>query len=203
MVAIRNTLLILSVSLLAASCQRQMTQSSDYISWVEDEDNGLVVKKEIDGMEYNLLYKPHDYILAKEYSANILDKGRIEARRKELGDLQYFTLRIRAGNNNELMKAGIANEQEYYARLEYFMSGMQSDLYLVEGKDTLPCRMQHYERTYGMSPWNNFVLGFDNPEKNKQEDKLLVYEDKVLGNGKVMLKIKYKAIENVPALTLK
>lgn len=65
----------------------------------------------------------------------------------------------------------------------YYAFGMQKDLYVLQGgKDTLRCQMYHYERNYGISPRNTFLLGFA-PANLK--DGILVYDNPYLTTGPV------------------
>ncbi|MBS1635848.1 MAG: hypothetical protein JST26_07975 [Bacteroidetes bacterium] len=185
--------------LVLVGCQRASLSPAEYMAWVEDKDNGMIANKDLDDFEYSLLYKPLDYVLAKEESSGILKKEQIEQRRNELGAMQYFTLKITAKNAKELLRAGITSEDQYYQRLEYFMSYMQNDTYLIEGKDTLPCLLFHFERNYGLAPYNTFVLGYaGSKEKQITNDKVFVYDDKILGTGKVMMTVQAKDIEKAP-----
>ncbi len=184
-----------------SSCAKKTASPQEYISWVEDEDNGLSVGKSFDDISYTVLYKPVSYVVAKEFINGGIKQEGIAKRIKDLGDMQYVTLRIKSLKANELMRAGIKDESEYYQRLEYFMSDIQNDIYLIEDQDTLPCILNHFERTYGIAPYNNFVLGFGKT-MHKNADKIFVFEDKLFGTGKVMLRIEAKDIDGVPQLKL-
>jgi hypothetical protein len=61
--------------------------------------------------------------------------------------------------------------------------------------------MFHYERTYGIDPRANFVLAF---EKSKQGTaaKTILFDDKVLGAGPVMLSVSPEDLQNIPELKL-
>lgn len=181
------------------SCVKTELTPTEYIEWIENEENGLNTSKSFDDISFHLLFKPVDYIIAKELLNKGIKKEDVFKRSKELGDMQYFTLRIKSLKSNELLKAGIKSENEYYQRLEYFMGYMQNDLYLIEGKDTIPCGMNHFERNYGLAPYNNFIIAFSKTI-NSNEDKIFVYDDKVLGTGKVMMKIEAKDINNIPSI---
>jgi len=194
-----KVVLLAIVSLILVACGQKQLPAGEYAAWVENAGHGLSQEKEFDGIQYQVLYKPVDYVLAKELSSGALQPANVEARRKELGNLQYLTLRIKSKESNELMSAGISNENEYYQRLEYFMGGIQDDIYLVEEKDTIPCTLCHFERNYGLAPYNNFVLAFA-PGTHKEADKIFVYDDKLLGTGKVMLKFSSADIAGAPKL---
>jgi hypothetical protein len=200
-VELSKYILVLMVCLWLMSCQQKTATPKEYVAWVEDEGNGLSVGKEFDDIAYAVLYKPANYIVAKEFLNGGIKQPQIAERIKALGDMQYMTLRITSLKASELLRAGITNENEYYERLEYFMNDIQQDIYLVEDKDTLPCVLNHFERTYGLAPFNNFVLGF-HKSNNKQVDKLFVYDDQLFGTGKVMIGIKASDINQAPQLKL-
>lgn len=184
-------------------CGKPEVDYKTYVQWIENENNGLYVQKNVGEYEFSALYKPLDYVVAKELVNGALNKSRVMARKKELGSMQYLNLKIRSTHDNELLKAGIRSENEYYQRLEYFMSYMQSDIYMIDGKDTLDCLLFHYERNFGLAPYNTFVLGFNMPSEitaTTPYDKTLVYDDKVLGTGKIMLKIDKNELENMPQI---
>jgi len=183
------------------SCGKKNLSTADYVSWVENESNGLSVTKSFEDIKYRLLYKPVDYILAKELINNAIEKNEIESRKKELGSMNYFTLRIESTTSNELMRVNIKSEDEYYHRLEYFMSYMQDDIYLVDGTDTISPNLFHFERNYGLAPFNDFVLGFTKASE-KVNDLYLIYNDQVLETGKINIKINKADISGIPNLII-
>ena len=182
---------------LFTSCFKTDLSPEKFIIWVEDEDNGLSLTKEFNDVNFQILYKPINYIVAKELINGGLKKDQIQKRIIELGDMNYFTLRIKSNNSNEVLSANINEEAEYNQRLEYFMGDMQNDINLIEGTDTIPCALHHFERSYSLAPYNSFVIGFSKT-KNTDADKVFVFEDRVLGTGKVMFKIKKNDINNIP-----
>ncbi len=195
----RLGLIIVLICTLAA-CQKRSLTPMEYVSWVNKEDNGCLVKKEIGQFEFALQYKPIEYVVLMEEKDEHLKKQVLEKRMTELKGMQYYTLKITSKEGKEFLKTGISSEEEYYGRLQYFVSAMQDDLALIEGKDTLPCLLYHFERNYGLAPYNNIVLGFKTGNEGKAEDKTLIYEDQVLGLGPVRLTINGKDISNTPNL---
>lgn len=179
-------------------CSRAPLDVRDYISWVEDAANGIRVEETIGDYSFLLQYKPHEYISLMEHR-----KGEISARElnetvAEIQDLQYYNFRIGSNSGKALLSSGIQAENEYYSRLNYFVSHAQHDIYLVEAQDTLPCSLYLFERNYGLAGHNNIVLGFK--RSYRASDKLFVYEDQVLGTGPVKLKIEKESLANIPPL---
>lgn len=194
---------LLSV-LLLTSCGKEMLAPKEYVSYIRTEKNGLLVSKSIGGFEFSLLYKPCEYIALMQDKDEHMAKATLDEKIKPMKGMQYYTFTIKTESGQELMREGISADNEYYERLDYIVSYMQNDLSLIDGKDTLPCALFHYERNYNVAPQNNFVLGFEIPKgtADKAADKTLVFNDQILGIGKLMLTINGNDITNIPQLKL-
>lgn len=205
MVQRNKNIAALMIGIAFAICSCNTTNTIDpltYIKTVEDKESGLKIEKKIDDFSFSLLYKPAQYISLVENQGQIVSKEQFDNRVKELDQMQYYTLQITSSKSNELLKAGIQNETEYFKRLEYFMSYMQDDIVLLDGNDTLNCALFHFERNYGIAPYSNFLLGFENRGKNLYEDKTLIYDDKIFGTGKINLTIKSSDISGLPKIKM-
>lgn len=196
----KPVLLSFFLMFLLMNCKPSPMAAGKYIRWIEDEDNGCCVSKKISDYEFRLQYKPVDYIIINEYKGVLPANEKFDKRKSDLSGMQYYTFEVKNDKENELMRAGISNETEYFERLEYLTSYMQDDISLVIDNDTLPCHLFHYERNYGVSPWNNFLLGFDNRTSEKSGTRKLIYNDKLLGTGPIMLTIKESDIQSAPQL---
>lgn len=200
-------LVVQIVALLAVplmiSCAKENLSPKQYVNYIREETNGLNVSKQVGDYEFRLLYKPYEYIALMQDKDENISRQQLDQKIKPMKGLQYFTLTIRTKSGQELMREGISEETEYYDRLDYLVSYMQNDLSLIDGNDTLPCVLYHFERNYNTGPDNNLLLGFDIPaNKNTGRDKTLVLEDQVLGTGKIMIRIAGNDINRIPQLQL-
>ena len=173
----------------------------DYLKWVESEANGMRVKKALTDYSFTLQYKPHTYMALMRLKSPNPPVAELNKVKELYGDLQYFTLRITSGDNEELMKAQGGDNLEYFQRLEYFSGQMQDQLRLIDGKDTLPCVLYHFERNYGLAPYSDIDLAFAGTTA-KNNDKILYYEDILLGTGPIYIPISGEAIRQEPQLQL-
>lgn len=184
-------------------CSKPSTlNAKDYTAWIENPANGICITKKISDFEFAVLYKPVDYVVAIESKNKNISKDSILKRRENLKGYQYYTFRIRSFKDNEFFKTGMTSENEYYKRLEYFVSNAQNDIILVEDKDTIPCAVYHFERNYGISPYSSIVLSFEEKDNSNTKDKVFIYEDKVLGVGKIAIKIKGSELSDLPKLNI-
>lgn len=202
----RNNVLLfflaISFAFTMACSKPSVLNAKEYTAWLEDVDNGACNKKKINDFEFAILYKPIDYIIAMESKNKSISKDSILKRKKKFKGYQYYTFKIRSFKDNEFFRTGMISENEYYERLEYFVSDAQNDITLVEGKDTIPCAVYHFERNYGVSPYNSIVLAFAEKDSLLKYDKLFIYEDKILGLGKIAIKLKASELSALPKLNI-
>ncbi|MBO9702129.1 MAG: hypothetical protein J7604_18110 [Sporocytophaga sp.] len=172
----------------------------EFIEWVEDEENGLLMMKEFDDFIFTLQYKPAEYIVAKECVNKECSKEEIQSRIHELEELYHFNLKITAKDTQEeMLKKNISGTDEYFQRIEYFTSLAENDLKLYTLNDTIDCGLYHFERSYNMAPYSNMVVGFERKVKTLQ-DLTFSFDEKVLGIGKINFKIEKDALEKLPTI---
>jgi hypothetical protein len=186
--------------MLLTACQKSKNVR-EYMGWVEKEENGLHKTKSIGAYEISLQYKPLEYIVTKEERKDRISEQTLVSRMEKLQDFQYFTLRLSSKDKQlKIMDIGNQTDQDYYNKVNYFSFGMQEDIYLVEDKDTLECKLFHFERNYDLAPYIDFLLAFTGPRSGVIRDKELVFEDKYLGIGPVKFIIDKSTLSNLPHL---
>ena len=171
-----------------------------YKEWLQSHGEELQVEKSIGDYRFVMQYQPTDMMLLREMKEDC-SPADLNKMRAEKSVLQYYVLQVGAANgSNNVLRTNIQSEGDYYARLEYYNTFAQNDIYLVEGKDTIACALYHYERYYNAAPYDKMVLAFEN--SNYSGDKLLVYDDQVLGVGTVKLNISSDLQDNIPELVV-
>jgi hypothetical protein len=194
--------------LLLGSCQRNGHQLSvrEYIQWIDEEENQLTVEKKIDNYYFQLFYKPHEFIVLKDLNEKQADNTQLAEKLKSLAGTQYFSLRVEnlMPGAKDLLNGIAVTELDYQQKLEYCNSYLSADIKLIDGNDTLPCVLYHFERNYGVAPFNVINLAFENKNihADKPNDKCLVYDDKLFGTGPVLLTIKAETLANLPTLLI-
>jgi hypothetical protein len=184
-----NNLIILLALLTLCSCGKKELEPKAYIAWVENESNGLKISKKLGEYNFTLQYQPSDYFNAKH--------GISEEVKSEKDSMQYYTMRIFSEGKGDVLRYGVS-DQEYQDRIQYFSYEFSKDITLIDGKDTLPCILYHFERSYDMAPFNTLVLGFE--DRQSKQDKVFSFDDKVLGTGKINLIIQSEDIQRIPLL---
>lgn len=202
---------LISVTVLS-SCKQKELDPEAYVAWVENPANGLNTTKEAGDFKFSLQYKPLSYVALLNLEKENTGKQQLLKTMEEMKDLQYFTLRINSKTGeSEMLQTNLETTDEYFYRVEYFSFHLKKDLYLLDGNDSLPCVIAHFERSYGISPNNSFILAFPLSEKEKAlkikgekdiTDKVLVYNDQYLQTGQVKLKIEKNSFNHIPELKL-
>lgn len=176
---------------------RQLSHS-EYMSYVENEENGLKVKKEVEDMEYTLQLKPTDYVTLFELKSKAKDEKLFNETKKEFEGLQYYTLRIQSKKFSNLLN--FDGQRDDGSKLDYLAFKMQDDLKLVDGTDTLSCMIYHFERTYNITPYCDFLIAFEKSKGKGITDKTLIFDEKLFNSGIIKFKIRKEDIENIPSL---
>lgn len=192
------TLLLLS----AAGC-KTLLPPSQYVKWIESADHGLKQEHEVNGVQFDLQYKPADYIIACENGKHELPETFHASRKEKLGELFYFSLALKSGTQDLLMH-NLNNEQEYYQRVNYYSLDFQQDIKMVVGTDTLPCLMYQFENTYGVAPYIKMSLAFSGKKRPdiSQKDFTILVNDRVFGGGWLRFPFAHQDLNAIPEIKL-
>lgn len=175
----------------------------EYVQYVENIEKGLKTEKTISDFSYMLQYKPLEYEALRNLDKDRMSSKELDSMKNLLSDMQYFTFSIRDNKGrNDFLASNTADYREYQETLNYLSNEIYKDISLVDGNDTLPCLMHHWERTFGVSPDVKMVLAFKSKKGSKgASDKTLIYTDLLLTTGIVKLKISGENINRCPQLT--
>jgi len=159
----------------------------ELVKWVENEKNGFRHKQVIDDVVFTLQERPLEYLLCIENQGNVT-REQIESINSS-NDLLHFYLDIRPNNESvPLLMYKSENKEEYFERLRYYTTEVQSDLILVNSIDTMYPVLCHFEQNYNMAPNNILTFAFEKKELKDQRYKLIFF-DRVFENGPVEFNI--------------
>lgn len=176
-------------------------EPQEYVAWVQNPENGLKRNKEMNDITFSVQYKPLEYIVCIEERKPEIEDSIVKQKVNELSDMQYFDLRISLNEGaGELLKYKLTSQQQYSQRVDYFAFGMQKDIILVEGKDTIPCALYHFERAYDVTPTSTFLLGFNLSKKVSSENKTLIIYDRTFNKGMIKIAFDKNELEKLPKL---
>lgn len=202
-------ILLFSLCLALSSCKEYNLTPDEYIEELEKTDNGLHKEKTIGEYTFSLQYMPLNYIALLEWKkANQEDFSSVK---KSLEGIEHFTLRIASSDQKTpVLRVGRQSQEEFQAKLDYFSYHFQNDLYLIEGNDTIKSSWCHFERSYDLTPYENFIIGFKRKEEIKSadaesvgNDKILLIKDRNFGAGIIKFNISAADIKNINKLKIK
>jgi hypothetical protein len=182
--------------------------ATEYVEWIETAENGFYAEKQVGAFSFSLQYKPLDYVVLKDQPGAIPGAKQLKAGCEALADMQYFTFRVSGEKGGDLLKDDASSTDDFTERLAYFSAGMQKDVFLIEGNDTLSCLLFHFERSYGVDPRSTFVLGFPLGKADGAgglpcvAGKQFLFDDHELGAGPVMISLNAQQLNQRPTLNL-
>jgi len=175
--------------------------AADYVSWMKDPENGFKREKKMDELTFSVQYKTPEYITCMELHGRPCADSVLKKNISELNDMQYYDLKIvLEDGSSELLKYKNTSPQQYNDRVNYFAFGMQNDLALVDGNDTLRCELYHFERAYDITPSATLLLGFSKKNSSGRNDKTLIFYDRTFNKGMLKFKFAATAFNNKPKL---
>ena len=177
------------VLLFSACSQHHELSATDYVQWATSEDSGLVQEKQVGDYAFELRALPPELLVLRDHGPEAASQAEWPAWIEERSRAQYFQFRISTPDAQQpVLKHQVAGQSEYDERVKYFSFDMQRQLYLLNGADTLKCKLFHFERSYDLAPFSNFLLAFEK-DPTVQGNQAFVYEDLALGVGPIRFRV--------------
>jgi hypothetical protein len=187
--------------LFLSACNPKKLDKMSYLDYVNNPESELIVEKEIAPYHFTLQYKPIDLVTLTEFHSNEFTEKEYLSMKEQFSGLHHFKFSIRRIDNKNVIDESLSTEDQLRIQ-EYFSYFMKNDICLVSGEDSLKCKVFLSERTYGLSPEMNFVLGFDKQNEKLENDLIFIYNDQLLNTAVVKMKIKKSKINKSPILKL-
>jgi hypothetical protein len=161
-----------------------------------------VVKHSTEEVEVSVQYRPAEYMALVEMGGNAEPAMFDELTDKYKGTA-YFSVSIKKlTGDGDVLQSSENDRGKYYDRLKYFSEDIKNDVYVLAGHDTVPCVLNHLERTYKLTPYTNMLFAFEVGKENitKNEQLVFVYDDRALNMGKQSFKISTATIKKAPII---
>lgn len=198
--------LIVSAFFLLSGCSNKTFDNEEELfEFIKEESNGFIQHKNVNGIDFTLLYKPTDLLVKQELgSAEIADSKRIEELRSKYNKYMYFNLSM-SMNNKELLSVAPNNRNEFGAMVNQLAFGMREKVFVyTQKKDTLEMADYIYPRMYGMSKSTSMLFVYPRKEKHLKETYLnFTIDDLGTYTGEVKFKIPTNKINKEPSLSFK
>ena len=181
----------------------EILQPRDYIQWLENKENKVYSEEAIGQHTFSIKYIPYEYMTIKEIGISDLNKANFDSVKRNFQNNQYIEFSIKEADHGEIIYEGLGRE-EFNKRLNYYSFEFPKDVYLVDGKDTLPCLLHHLERTYQIAPGTKINLMFSGTRNStvRAQNKTLVVYDRILGHSLIKLNLQKENIKRIPELSV-
>ena len=201
--------MLLIVGVISIGCRpKTFKTETALLDYIKEESNGYIQHKNVNGVDFTLLYKPTDLLVKQELGDNLsqseVEVSRIKELRNNYNKYLYFNLSM-SQNNQELLSTAPKNRNEFGAMVNQLAFGMGDKVHLfTQSKDTLELADFIYPRMYGMSRATTILFVYPREDAKLKEDYLnFTIEDLGLYTGEVKFKIETTKLNNEPKLSFK
>ena len=182
---------------------KEFSNESDLLNFIKDEVNGYSYIKTINGVDYNLMYRPTDVMVNQELDGEISEENVNELRNK-YKNYMYFNLRM-GKNNKELLSSQPKSRDEFGAMVSQLVFGMKDKVHMyTPSLDTLEMTDFVYPRMYGMTDATTILFVFPRDDKYLNEEYLnFIIQDLGSYTGDVKFKVPVDKLLKEPTLSFK
>ncbi len=193
-------LLLTSILIGACNPPKELPEKQLF-EFILNESNGLCQKKQTNGIDISLYYKPTGLLVAQEADEKT-NSEEIEQLENKYGNYAYFILDLAAGGKNALyatsgsMGAFSENLQTLAFRMDQYVNLTTSV------NDTIPVADFIYPRMYGMSKSATVMFVFSKEKIHDSEWVSFNLNEFGMLTGDQQFRFKTKDIEAVPKLKI-
>ena len=201
-------LVYLAFVLIICSCSSKSFDTDEALwEYIRDTEHGYIFQKNVNGVDFSLLYKPTDLLVKQEFPSSTPQDQKdeeIQKLRDKYEKYMYFSLSMSKGGQ-ELLSSAVSNRNEFGAMVNQLAFGMGEKVHLFTSKkDTIPIVDFIYPRLYGMTRSTDILLVYPRDKKYLNEKYLnLTIEDLGINTGEIKFKIVTEKIVNQPHLKFK
>jgi len=199
------------VFLLSCDNSGKINNIEEYLVWLNDQNNGLVKTKYVNGLELTIKYLPAEYLafqdLKNEMSFTENNKDSlVKFYEKSMTFLMSIGPDERKQQGGDIMFQGVRNYKEYSKRVYTMNFDMEQFITLKTDKREFCPVLSNLENVYGLAAKRNIIFVFV-PSKNNPKDLLgtekydFVYEDELFGLGTNHFVFYKRDINNLPKIT--
>jgi hypothetical protein len=187
----KQIFIIISIVFLLSSCKKMDNKDIEYVvveksfstasslvDWTESTETGYQRTKTINGINFNLFYKPINYLKANQIvkNQNIFEYDSM---------ILYFEFKIyqKAEKNQDFLSINLKDKNQYTDRMNHCIFSNGKDFSLTQDKMEFNPLIFHFERTYGLGNGGKFILGFDKSILDLNKEFTITYNDQLFSCG--------------------
>lgn len=195
----RNTCnLLFACFLYLTSCNTSLSPEK-YSEWATSLESGLSKTLSSEGYDYNIKYEPLPLVALKRNGSDI-EKEELDKFLSDAKGTHYFLMEVSVTTGEDLITYQAISHAEMQRKIHYFAYRLQGDISFRMGKETFPCDIFHFERSFDLKPSRTFVIGFNSNETDSSDNPITLIIDSVLLNEEP-IEIEFE-ISDLPKLAI-
>lgn len=196
---------VLGVFFLLAGCARKKMDINDYQNYLANPQNGLTVQHEAgQAIKTELRLEPLEWqALKASFSERAVNEEAYRQYKEKNRGVLQFSFRVflpEAMDLHTYLAGRYENPEEALLYAEY---DLKDDFKLsVNGsRDSLTAALAHYQPSFGMKPYEEFIVLFHTDDPGVEQKKLdLVYHDYLFGLHDRSYAFSEETMNNIPTL---
>ena len=191
----------LCLGLLGSCTQPKYMDKEALNAYVNDEENGLFQKKEAQGHEIKLNYRPTGLLIAQELGdVTTAEAEKLKKLQDKYGGQYYFILSLSRGGREALSPA-YGGQQQFSENLQTLAFRMGEYVNLTtSASDTIAVADYVFPRTYGMSGTTQLMFAFDKTKAKDTDWVQFNLAEMGLGIGRQNFRFETSDLEKAPQL---
>lgn len=197
--------LLLALTIFTFNCKHNsFSTEKELVDFILDDSNGYTKRQTINGVEFNLTFRPTDLLVSQEIRNEEVTEQKLLELKNKYNKYLYFHLGISKGGR-EILSVIPNNKLEYSNLSNKLLFEIGDKVHLItKNKDTLKFIDYIYPRMYGASHSTDLMFVFSKDEKiNNSEVLNFTIQDIEIGTGQIEFKFDKEIIKNQPTIVFK
>lgn|GEM_PF-897290 len=179
----------------------QAATPSEFVAYIKTAEH-LNKTKTIGDVQYQITHLPKEYMASNEIRDDNVAQSVFDSIRNTYDGVEYYMIKIEVpGAGMELAKINLSYQAEYEERIKYLSFDMQNNLKAItDDSSEINCTVYHFERTYNITPYSTFLIGFPDEKLKSSKFRTVVLNDNLFNNGLIKFKLSLDQLLNTPIL---
>lgn len=188
---------------LSAGCGKKRMAAPEYQHYLADTQNGLKIEREQNNLKTEFSLEPLEWqALKASLNGKTVDREKFDAYKEENKGMLQFSFKVYLPEKLPLydyFATQYENPQEAMLYAEY---DMKDDFKLVkEPVDSLPATAVHHQPSFGLKPYEEFLVLFKTSDPDIQNKALYIhYHDHLFGLGTLSYEFSEETMKDIPVL---
>ncbi|MEX2235384.1 MAG: hypothetical protein WD824_24685 [Cyclobacteriaceae bacterium] len=186
------------LAVISACSSPEFVSPKELTSFILEPENGLVKKKEVNGHNIEVLFRPTDLLIYQEAKNQLLDEDHYRSLRRKYDPNVYFILKIQKGDREALRFQN--HPYQYGALVQKLSFGMTDFVNLTTSSDTIPVMAFSIDRTYDLGNSTKLIFVFDRKKVENHEWVQFNLSEFGLGLGYQHFRFKVDDLKRLPSI---